>query len=138
MPRTRKAPKATGPKFTEHFLPDAAGMFTFDAHHPFWANITSGAPNVEDCFVRLYPPAGLTPAQIATFKAVLMQKGGASAVKVMSQVVEAVADAPEPATAVPSRPIRQVVLERAIRTKGVRDQDALADLLTACMDKAGI
>ncbi len=136
MPRTRKV-KGRKATFTEHVLPDSAEMYTFEADHPFWQT-TSNAPHVEGCFVRLYPPAGWTPESIATSKRWLMDTGGASAVKVMAQPVEAVPDAPELTTAQPERPIRQVVMERADRTQGVRDQAALANLLTQCMDKAGI
>lgn len=135
MPRLRKKPP--GPAFTDHDLPDAAEMYTFESDHLFWQSV-SNAPYVEGCFVRLYPPAGLTPAQISTFKAWLLQDGGASAVKVMAQPTEAVPDAPAEVAAQPGRTIRQVVMGRAARTKGVRDQSALTDLLTTCMDKAGI
>ncbi len=136
MPRTRKAPKGRKVKFTEHDLCDSAEMYTFDADHAFWQS-TESTPDVEGCFVRIYPPAGLTPEQVA-FKKHLLMDLGASAVKVMPQPTEAVPDAPEPTAAQPERPIRQVVMERAVRTQGVRDQSALTDLLTECMDKAGI
>lgn len=137
MPRQRKRVARTV-NFTEHVLNDAAEMYTFDADHAFWTS-TSNAPTVEGCFVRLYPPAGLTPEQISTAKAWLLKGGGASAVKVMPQPTEAVPDA---LPALPHRTevlgIRGVVLARAARTQGVRDQSALKSLLTQCMDKAGL
>lgn len=137
MPRRRVRPKQRTAVFTEHGLLWSADMLTLDADHAFWES-TVNAPIVECSFVRIYPPAGLTPEQIATAKAWLLEKGKASAVKVMPQPTEAVPDALEATTAAPSRPIRQVVFDRAARTPGVRCHGALADLLTGCMDKAGI
>lgn len=138
MPRVRKRALVKVVTFTEHDLADATDMLTIESDHLFWTSPAINAPDVYGAFVRIYPPAGITPEQVATFKAVLIQVG-ASAVKVMPIPVEAVPDAPDvPSGSLPHVPIRQVVIERAARTQGVRDHDALADLLTQCMDKAGI
>ena len=139
MPRTRKAPKPKD-RFIDHVLDTSAEMYTFDAGHRIWTmdDVNDLPDDFENCFVRLYPPIGTAPSDVDTLKRWLMDDCGASAVKVMATPVEAVPDAPEPTVAQPERPIRQVVMERADRTQGVRDQSALADLLTQCMDKAGL
>ena len=61
-----------------------------------------------------------------------------SAVKVLPIPGEEVPDVPGGQSTTLHQTIRQVVMERAARTPGIRDQGALADLLTQCMDKAGI
>ena len=138
MPRQRsKLPSKTTPTFTEHDLCDAAGMITLEDTHPFWTS-TTNAPTVKGSFVRIFPPAGLTPEQIATFKQWLLQDGGADAVKVMPVLVEVVPDAFEVQASVPEYSIRKVVFARAARTPGVRSLTALNELLTSCMDKARI
>ncbi len=136
MPRTRKVTKKSGVNFTEHVLHDAAEMYTFDADHDIWTDVEEDW-EVEGCFVRLYPPAGTAEVVVEHLVHLLMDNG-ASAVKIMPTPVEEVPDAPEVTMASPERPIRQVVMERAARTQGVRDHDALTELLTQCMDKAGI
>ncbi len=139
MPRMRKAPKARAATFVEHDLHDSAAMMTFDADHQIWTdNCQNLNPIADGDFVRLYPPMGTTPERVEALKRHFLDNCDAGAVKVMATPVEAVPDAPEPTTAQPERPIRQVVMDRAARTQGVRDQSALADLLTQCMDKAGI
>ena len=131
MPRMRKRPLVPVATFTEHDLTDASDMMTIDADHLFWtSSVDEPMPVVDGAFVRIYPPAGLTPEQVAMFKALLMQIG-ANVVKVMPIPVEAVPDAPDaPTTSSQPASIRQVVIERAARTQGVRDHGALADLLT--------
>lgn len=142
MPRKRNTPKKVTPAavFTGHTLEDAAEMMTLDADHVIWSDTAQGAPNVEDHFVRLQPPMGVTVQEVAKMKAHLLDECGAAAVKVLPVQVTVVAEATEleDDEVQPERPIRQVVLERAARTPGVRCQDALEELLTQCMDKAKI
>ena len=139
MPRTRKTPKARTTAFTDHDLAAAAAMATFDADHQIWTdNCQTLNPIAGGDFVRLYPPMGTAPERVDALKRFLLDNCDASAVKVMSTPVEAVPDAPDQTAAQPERPIRQVVMDRAARTNGVRDLTALNGLLTTLMDKAGI
>lgn len=137
MPRKRSASKKPRPKFTGHTLEDAAEMMTLDSDHDIWSGVEK-APNVEDHFVRLQPPAGITVQEVAGLKAHLLTNCGAAAVKVLPIPGDVVADAIEIEEVRPDRPIRQVVLDRAARTPGVRDQAALVLFLTQCMDQAKI
>ncbi|MCK5642733.1 MAG: hypothetical protein KAJ19_18130 [Gammaproteobacteria bacterium] len=140
MPRQRTVAKKDigGKLFTEHDFDEAAEMMTLGPDHPIWAGTQTDSPYFEDHFVRLQPPAGKTPQEVASVKRWLLDVSGASAVKVLPIPAEEVPEAPEVQSTAPQLGIRHVVMARAARTPGIRDQGELAHLLTVCMDKARI
>ena len=139
MPRTRKKTTKGSPTFIEHEVEAAAQMLTIEPDDGAWKDLKTSA-YVEEAFVRLSPPSGVTPEEVAKLKTYLIDTGGARAVKTLPIPGDVVADAPGdpvvPMTDVLT--MRQIVHARAKRTPNVRDADALDGLLDDCMDKAGL